>query len=690
MATAQELLRRHQIDYVETRKGKYTTSCPNCSGGYLNVEIKNDGVVWYCQNCKEGSGERFDQTEGHVSNDDLGPIKATYDYVDELGKRLFQVLRFEPVNAAKQFRQRVGPEQEKWSIKGVRIVPFHLPELIEAIAEDHPVFICEGEKDVLTLARHGIPATCNPMGAGKWWPEFNPIFRDANVVICVDNDEPGRNHGNLVARNLLPIAACVRLLDLADHCSMQPSEDITDWFIRRDGSAAQLWEIVEHLPQIRTPATNGKGNGAAVPAPVLPVIYPFPIDEPTLPVRNWAVPGLLMRCQVSVLVAPSGSGKSLLTLQLGIACAQGKAWAGWIPRQKFRVMVINSEDDVDEMRRRLAAAARVMNVDQDAIRNSIALVDNSANGGAVVAKFDAKTKTLVRTPLLEQLVKIILDNQIDIIFVDPFAETFEGDENSNSELKWAGIIWREVARCTRVAVCLVHHTKKYATGMAGDVDAARGAGALIGIARIVSTLFPMTTREAETMLKPADQDKRGLYLRYDDAKANLNIISPFARWFFKQTITLDNKTPELPGDDVGVLIPWKPEGPSVLEAQIVAFFKRVDQGIVDQDGQPTGEFYAFDSRGRKTGRSIVDFAQEFFEIETRTAAEKLVDDLKRNKRLEQIQYRSPRQRRASPRVVSELDPAAPKHRKAAGNGHDDMQPEQQAFNYGWPGNRDGN
>src|SRR5262249_27522754 len=151
----------------------------------------------------------------------------------------------------------------------------------------------------------------------------------------------------------------------------------------------------DHVPD-DVQHTNGKhkGNGAA--APVLPVVYPFPIDESSIPPRDWVVPGLLMRRQVTVLVAPSGSGKSLLTLQLGIACAQGKPWAGWLPRQALRVMVINSEDDVDEMRRRLAAAARVMRVDQDTIRNSIALVDNSNNGGAVVAKLDARTKTLVR------------------------------------------------------------------------------------------------------------------------------------------------------------------------------------------------------------------------------------------------------------------------------------------------------
>jgi hypothetical protein len=436
--------------------------------------------------------------------------------------------------------------------------------------------------------------------------------------------------------------------------------DIASAYGLADADAVQ--GIISHAFRDVIPADREQRSNGHDKAPgLVPTYRPFPLIEKDIPPRDWVIPGLLMRKQVTVLVAPSGAGKSLLTLQVGIACALRQQWAGWRPRRKFRVLFINSEDDIDEMRRRLAAAVHRMEIDQAALADEFQLVDTG--NGAIVAKFDAKTKTLVRTPLLEQVVATILANKIDVVFVDPFAETFEGDENSNSELKWAGILWREVARRTNAAVCLVHHTKKYATGMAGDVDAARGAGALIGIARIVSTIFPMTQKEAEAMLEKAEQDNRAQYLRYDDAKANLNLTSSVAKWFRKETITLDNANGEQPADQVGTLVPWKPKGlmDGILEEQINKFFARVDEGILDSNGNPTGEFFTFDTRKgseHEISRYVGDLIAKFFKI-THDRAVSILNAWRENGRLfEADKYRSPRTRKERSRCLSELSKSA--------------------------------
>ena len=105
------------------RSGKWTAQCPSCNEGYLNVEIKKDSVVWFCHHCDKGGGEPFDQPGTGKKVDELGPIKADVTTTPtRSGQRMFQVLRFEPVNAAKAISPAYQSRSEKTEIKGVRIV----------------------------------------------------------------------------------------------------------------------------------------------------------------------------------------------------------------------------------------------------------------------------------------------------------------------------------------------------------------------------------------------------------------------------------------------------------------------------------------------------------------------------------------------------------------------------------------
>jgi hypothetical protein len=663
---------------IDLRKNVWHDHETDESGGCLDLITHKTGLdgperaQWMHD---RGIGNGYDQTTKRPE------IVATFPYNDEYGKELFQVVKFEPKDFRQRRQDKTAPGGYRWSVKGVRRIPYRLDDLSEKI--EGRIFIAEGEKDVDTLWRHNIPATCNAGGAGKWHPELTEFFRNKtdNVVVLPDRDppkkdpktgaemkhedgrfiRPGQDHAQEIAAEMHRIGVPVRVVELwRDWPEMPEKGDVTDWF-DHGGTADRLQKIVQDAP-------FWKPGDQADDGALLKLQSVFPINERALPTRNWIMPGLLMRRQVTVLVAPSGVGKSLLTLQLGIACAQGRKWSGWTPRRTFNVLFINSEDDYFEICRRLAAATQRMRlgahnefeIDQLGIADRFHIAD-AEQSGTVVAKFDARTKTLVSTPLHDQLIETIKANQIDVVFVDPFAETFEGDENSNSELKWAGALWRKVARQTDAAVCLVHHTKKYASGLQGDVDAARGAGALIGIARIVSTLFPMTPKEAEAMgVKLGD---RSLYLRYDDAKANLNLVSPFARWFQKTTITLDNACGDpnsddfVPGDEVGVLNPWKPETKDVHEAQIIGFFKAIDRGMVDDADQPTGEFWTF-KKGKSGARYVGYLAQSFFKCDALSQAEALIRKWE-GTRLKTIQFKA-RNGHLRDRVVSELSPDFPR------------------------------
>ena len=148
-------------------------------------------------------------------------IVATYAYVDEDGRVLFEVVRFSP----KGFRQRRpdGRGGWIWKLGDTRRVLYRLPDVLDAVGTGRRVYIVEGEKDADALARAGVVATTNPGGAGKWRKEYAEMLRGVDVVVVADRDEPGRTHAGQVAATLTGVAAAVRIVepvvgkDVSDH-----------------------------------------------------------------------------------------------------------------------------------------------------------------------------------------------------------------------------------------------------------------------------------------------------------------------------------------------------------------------------------------------------------------------------------------------------------------------------------------
>jgi putative DNA primase/helicase len=228
--------------------GGWTAICPAHEDrrASLSVNVGDGGkVLLHCHaGCK---------TEAVVAALDLGmadlfpddrpaPVKrcivATYDYTDEADTVLFQAVRYFP----KGFSQRRpdGKGGWIWKLGDVRRVLYRLPEIVAAPL-DQTVFVVEGEKDVDRLAEENILATTCAMGAGKWQPEYNEALTGRQIVILPDNDEPGRAHARQVAQALCGVAASVKVVELP---GLPPKGDVSD-FLDNDGTASQLWKIVE-------------------------------------------------------------------------------------------------------------------------------------------------------------------------------------------------------------------------------------------------------------------------------------------------------------------------------------------------------------------------------------------------------------------------------------------------------------
>jgi hypothetical protein len=270
----------------------------------------------------------------------VNKIAAQYDYRDEDGDLLFQVVRLEP----KDFRQRrpMGGGEWAWGIKGVRRVLYRLQALIGAVNTNRTIYIAEGEKSVDALVKEGLAATCSPMGAEKWREEYSTFLRGANVVILPDNDKPGEDHARAVAAALTGIAKSVRVLRLA---GLPESGDVYDW-LQAGGDAEQLCQATELAdewkPEAKPEPTDWRSH-AFTAAQLRNMVF--------APV-SYVVPGIIPE-GLTILAGRPKIGKSWMALDLALGIANGEAVLGGVDAEQGDVLYCCLEDNPRRLRRRV-------------------------------------------------------------------------------------------------------------------------------------------------------------------------------------------------------------------------------------------------------------------------------------------------------------------------------------------------
>lgn len=156
-------------------------------------------------------------------------ITRVYAYQDETGREVLQVARTEK----KSFPTCALDDDGQWYAgrgKWGHLL-YCLPEILKVKGEK-PIYIVEGEKDVESMRALGLSATTSMGGGGKGkWPEAaGEWLRGADVIIIPDNDRPGREHAEAIARALMDKARRVRVIDLrGDMPELDAKGDFTDW-----------------------------------------------------------------------------------------------------------------------------------------------------------------------------------------------------------------------------------------------------------------------------------------------------------------------------------------------------------------------------------------------------------------------------------------------------------------------------
>ena len=378
-------------------------------------------------------------------------IAATYDYVDEHGELLFQVVRY--TDGEPRFMQR-RPDPENadnwiWSTKGVRKIPYRMPDLQEALAHERPIWIVEGEKDVDNLARLGITATCNAGGAGKWPDDCTQALKGAHVVLCGDNDDPGRKHVERVAAAMQGIAASVTILALD---GLPEKGDVSDWIALHPDNPADALQL-EYLRQVRERGDAGNCESSRFGLVHFRDIHTLKRS------RSYVVKNVIPGNAFGILYGDSQAGKSFLAIDIAMHIAMGREWFGHRVNTGG-VLYVAGEGQAGIFDRFIAAHQALRAPDDlpiDIIPRQVDLWNVSGDTEPLIAEIKSQAAKL-SAPL-------------SLIVIDTHATASAGaDENSAKDMTLLIQHYKQIQEATGATVIVVHHRNAEGSKMRGHTS----------------------------------------------------------------------------------------------------------------------------------------------------------------------------------------------------------------------------
>jgi len=454
------------------RDGGWLGRCPAHEDRVASMSVKDDGqkVLVHCHaGCTIGQicaalkievRDLFhDSSHGAAKSTaarsgSVPRIVSTYDYTDENGQLLFQVLRYEP----KGFKQRrpSGKGGWTWNLGGVCRVLYRLHEVLRA----SNVLIVEGEKDVETARGLSLVATCNPGGAGKWREEYGESLRGKQVTIISDADEPGRNHSQQVAQSLYRKAVTLKVLEFAG------VKDLTEW-VERGGTRDSLLEQIRTTPEWKPVSES--------PMPKAGVVLRRVSDIERKDLR-WLWHQRVPLGKLTLFAGDPGLGKSFVTLDMAARVTRGAGWPDGAAAscEAGSVILLSAEDDAaDTIRPRLEAAG----ADLSKVHILQAVRRLRGNDHTTLEQFSLETDLVA---LQDAVVSL---GDVRLIGIDPLSAYLGGiDSHVNSKVRSLLSPLAEIASTLSVAVVGVTHLNKTSSSA---LYRASGSIAFVAAARAV-------------------------------------------------------------------------------------------------------------------------------------------------------------------------------------------------------------
>ena len=234
----------------------------------------------------------------------------------------------------------------KWA-KGRNGVDPPLYSAVPFQALPNYIYLVEGEKDVENLNQLKFPAVSLPDGAkSKWHPQYTDTLRGKNVAIIQDNDTPGKDFAQMVAKSLHGYAKEIYVLDLAQVWPEVPEHgDVSD-LIAQFGQGA--YEMLAALT----------GNAAAwQPAPDSKPVKPALIRACDIPYEppKWLIAPYFQIGKGNLIQGDPGAGKTAFMCAVAAHVTTGRDLMGISVEEPGDVLFLSVEDDLPVLRGRFEA-----------------------------------------------------------------------------------------------------------------------------------------------------------------------------------------------------------------------------------------------------------------------------------------------------------------------------------------------
>jgi hypothetical protein len=513
-----------QLGNAKKANGQWVASCPVPGHGKgngdknpsLSISINDDGKPLF--HCHGGCTQEdvFNTIkdmrllpELEERPDPLANIKPLpqikfdqeWEYQDEDRTTVFVKQRMKIGESGKTYRlYKVDSDGRRHPTLGdARIVPYKLPELLDAKTAGRIIYVVEGEKAADALTSIGVTATTAHTGAGSWPEAITEYFAGANVVIVPDNDLPGWRYAQKAVEAILPIAKNVKVVDLQ---LPSPSDDAYEFVHQYNKQRDDLVALVkaafkvtsiddvtipERLNALKLdapsstknseiytsdadhvkkqaeiehefagePVVKAKDNKEAKPPKTVNIEAWDDIqDEPV----EWMIHSILPAKSFSALFGPPGSFKSFIALDMAEAIATGRPWMGNQIEKQGAVLYICGEG-FGGMGARIKACQIHHSTPKGA---PIYVIRHQLNLRSSAEDFNALMMAVV------QLVETT-GIEFQLLIIDTLARAFGGGNENDSDAMGSFITsMGKIQEFLACALMVLHHSgKDLAKGLRG-------------------------------------------------------------------------------------------------------------------------------------------------------------------------------------------------------------------------------